>query len=112
MDWIQERLQFDSGIFDAYYPLVEQMGDRTEQLEEQVLKAASTESLRELNSLKGQVLTLRRAIAPQREAVGGMVRDDDSIISSTVRMYLRDTYDHVVQTTEAVEGAREFVSGS
>jgi len=29
----------------------------------------------------------------------------------TVRTYLRDTYDHVVQTTEAVEYARELVDG-
>jgi magnesium transporter len=28
-----------------------------------------------------------------------------------VRTYLRDTHDHVVQTTEAVESARELVNG-
>jgi magnesium transporter len=98
-------------IIDAYYPLVERIGDRIEELEEVVLTAVSNEPLRELNSIKGQLLTLRRAIAPQREAVGGMVRDDDSLVSSTVRMYLRDTYDHVVQTTEAVDSARELLSG-
>jgi len=29
----------------------------------------------------------------------------------TARTYLRDTYDHVVQTTEAVDSARELVNG-
>jgi magnesium transporter len=78
-------------IVDAYYPVVESMGTRVEELEEQVLADASPETLRELNSIKGQLL--------------------GELVSDTVRTYLRDTYDHVVQTTEAVESARELVNG-
>ena len=69
------------------------------------------ETLRELNSTKGQLLALRRAITPQREAVNKLIRDENELVSQTVRTYLRDTYDHVVQTTEAVESARELVNG-
>ena len=96
---------------DAYYPVVESMGTRVEELEEQVLADASPETLRELNSIKGQLLALRRAITPQREAVNKLIRDENELVSQTVRTYLRDTYDHVVQTTEAVESARELVNG-
>jgi magnesium transporter len=87
------------------------MGTRVEELEEQVLADASPETLRELNSIKGQLLGLRRAITPQREAVNKLIRDESELVSDTVRTYLRDTYDHVVQTTEAVESARELVNG-
>jgi len=98
-------------IVDAYHPVVESMGTRIEELEEQVLADASPETLRELNSTKGQLLVLRRAITPQREAVNKLIRDESELVSQTVRTYLRDTYDHVVQTTEAVESARELVNG-
>jgi magnesium transporter len=98
-------------IIDAYYPVVESMGDRIEQLEERVLTEASPETLRDLNAIKGRLLTLRRAVAPQREAVNALIRDDNELVSHTVRMYLRDTYDHIVQTSEAVETARELVNG-
>jgi len=67
--------------------------------------------LHELNAIKGQLLTLRRAITPQREAVNTVIRDDNELVSQTVRVFLRDTYDHIVQTSEAVETARELVNG-
>jgi len=98
-------------IVDTYYPVVESMGTRIEELEERVLADASPETLRELNSIKGQLLALRRAITPQREAVNKLIRDENELISQTARTYLRDTHDHVVQTTEAVESARELVNG-
>lgn len=98
-------------IIDAYYPVVERMGDRIERLEERVLAEASPDTLRKLNVIKGQLLILRRAVAPQREAVNALIRDDNELVSETVRLYLRDTYDHIVQTSEAVETARELVNG-
>ena len=82
-----------------------------EVIEEHVLVEATPETLRELNSIKGRLLALRRAITPQREAVNKLSRDENDLVSQTVRIYLRDTYDHVVQTTEAVENARELVNG-
>ena len=98
-------------IVDAYFPLVESMGSRIEKLEERVLADPSPETLRELNLIKGQLLALRRAITPQREAVNELIRDENELVSQTVRTYLRDTYDHVVQTMDAVENARELVNG-
>jgi magnesium transporter len=98
-------------IIDAYYPVVESMGDRIEALEERVLAEASPEILRELTVIKTQLLTLRRAVTPQREAVNALIRDENDLVSQNVRMYLRDTYDHIVQTSEAVETARELVNG-
>jgi magnesium transporter len=98
-------------IIDAYYPVVEGMSDRIERLEELVLAEASPETLRKLNTIKGQLLVLRHAVAPQREALNALIRDQNELVSPTVRLYLRDTYDHIVQTVEAVETARELVNG-
>jgi len=98
-------------IVDTYYPVVESMGTRLEELEERVLADASPETLRELNSIKGELLALKRAITPQRDAVNKLIRDENELVSQTARTYLRDTHDHVLQTTEAVESARELVNG-
>jgi magnesium transporter len=98
-------------IIDAYYPVLESVGDRLDVLEERVLTEASPETLRDLNTIKGEVMTLKREVAPQREAVNSLIRDDNELVSQAVRLYLRDTYDHIVQTSEAVETAREFVNG-
>jgi magnesium transporter len=98
-------------IIDAYYPVVERVGDQIEILEERVLSESSPETLRELNSMKTQLMKLRRAIMPQREAVNALKLGEHELVSENVRIHLRDTHDHIVQLAEAVEQARELVNG-
>ena len=98
-------------IVDAYYPIVESIGEALESMEHEVLTNASDETLRELNRLKNVLLVVRRSVAPMREAVNSLVRDHHPTITDEVRVFLRDTYDHCVLTLEATETGRELVNG-
>ncbi|MCA9216002.1 MAG: hypothetical protein KDB27_23205 [Planctomycetales bacterium] len=98
-------------IIDGYYPVLEVVGDHLESLEATVINDPSPAVLGELNRLKNQLINLRRAIWPQREAINALVRGDHKIISDEVGIYLRDTYDHCVQTSEVAEMYREMVTG-
>ncbi|WP_283431883.1 magnesium/cobalt transporter CorA [Neorhodopirellula lusitana] len=98
-------------IIDAYYPVLEVVGDRLESLEAVVIDNPSPAVLGELNRLKNQLINLRRAIWPQREAINELVRGDHAIISEEVGVYLRDVYDHCIQTSEVAEMYREMVTG-
>lgn len=99
------------GIVDAYYPVVETIGDELEEMEERVLARPAAAVLRRLNRIKRSLQTLRRSIGPQREAVNVLIRDDNPLVTDAVRVFLRDVYDHCVQTAEAIDSAREMVSG-
>lgn len=98
-------------IIDGYYPVLEVIGDGLEELEEEVVTGPTPELLRRLNQTKNRLVNLRRAIWPQREAINSMVRGDHDAISDDVRVYLRDTHDHCVQTSEVAEMYREMVTG-
>ncbi len=98
-------------IVDAYYPVLEVIGDRLETLESVVIDNPTPSVLGELNRLKNQLINLRRAIWPQREAINELVRGDHVLISDEVGVYLRDTYDHCIQTSEVAEMYREMVTG-
>lgn len=98
-------------IIDGYYPILEIVGDHLESLESAVIDHPSPSVLGELNRLKNQLINLRRAIWPQREAINELVRGDHSVISKEVGVYLRDTYDHCIQTSEVAEMYREMVTG-
>jgi magnesium transporter len=98
-------------IIDAYFPVIERLGDWTEALEERVLSEGSHATLRDLTVIKGTLLRLRHAVVPQREAVRSLIHGESELVSERVRMYFRDTYDHIVQTVDAVEMARELVNG-
>lgn len=98
-------------IIDAYYPVLEIVGDRLESLEAVVIDNPTPAVLGELNRLKNQLINLRRAIWPQREAINELVRGDHKLISEEVGVYMRDVYDHCIQTSEVAEMYREMVTG-
>lgn len=98
-------------VIDGYYPVVDELGDHLEQLETVVMQQPSTEALNDLNQTKNLLVNLRRAIWPQRDAINSLVREENPLISDEVRVFLRDTYDHCVQTAEVIEMYREMSTG-
>jgi magnesium transporter len=95
-------------IIDGYYPILERIGDHLEELEERALTSPGRATLREIYDTKRQLLNVRRAVWPQREAVNALIRDDSPLISQQVRLYLRDCYDHTVQLIDVTETFREL----
>lgn len=93
---------------DGYYPVIEQVSDRLETIEEVVLESADERSVKPLRRLKQDLLQLRRAVWPHREALGLLIRERHASISDETRVYLRDVYDHVVQLIDLVEIYREL----
>ncbi len=98
-------------IVDGYYPVIDAIGDHLELLESSVLLNPSSALLQDLNRTKNMLVNLRRAVWPQRESINSLIRDDDALITPDVRVYLRDTYDHCVQTAEVIEMYREMAAG-
>lgn len=98
-------------IIDGYYPVIESIGDHLEHLEAVVMDNPSTSTLQELNRTKNLLVNLRRVAWPQREMVSSLMRDDNELIVDEVRMFLRDTYDHCVQTAEVIEMYRDMATG-
>jgi len=98
-------------VIDAYYPLLEQYGERLEKLEERVITDPREDSVYRIRRAKRDLLTLRRAVWPQREAVNTLMRDPLEKITDDTRLYLRDSYDHVIQLMDVVENHREMAAG-
>lgn len=95
-------------VIDGYYPVLERLGDRLEQLEELTLNRARKSVLRQIYDTKRQLLSVRRAVWPQREAVNTLIRDESPLVTPQVRVYLRDCYDHAVQVIDVTETFREL----
>ncbi len=98
-------------VIDGFYPVLEHIGDQLAELEEEVVERPSRGTLRRIYAAKRQLLELRRAVWPHRDAIAGLVRDESAFIDAATRLYLRDTADHAVQLLDVLEGYRETVSG-
>ncbi|WP_437912662.1 magnesium/cobalt transporter CorA [Sorangium sp. So ce302] len=97
-------------VVDGFFPVLERLGEHIEDLEVEVIDAKRRMS-KPIHDLKRDLLTLRRAIWPQRDLVNALLREDNPMISKDTRLYLRDTYDHAVQLMDMVETYRELSSG-
>jgi len=98
-------------VIDGYYPILETFGEKIEMLEDEIVADPQPAVLRAIHQGKRDLLSLRRAIWPQREAISTLLRDENPLFTDTVRIYLRDCYDHCVQIMDAVDTYRELVGG-
>jgi magnesium transporter len=97
-------------IIDGFFPVLEDYGEAIEDLEDEVVSNPTRQTLEKIHKLKRELLMMRRAIWPQRDAINSLIRDGSDLISSEVRVYLRDCYDHAVQVLDMVETYRELAS--
>ena len=98
-------------IVDGYFPLLEVYGEKIEDLEDEVVEHPLRSSLEKIHSAKRDLLTLRRAVWPLRDAVNSLIREENDLITDQTRLYLRDCYDHTVQILDMVETYRELAAG-
>jgi magnesium transporter len=95
-------------VVDSYFPLLEDFGERLDDLEESAIEDPSRRTMAAIHSLKRQLLVMRRAIWPLREAVNSLLRDSGSALSDEARIHLRDCYDEVVRIIDFIETYREL----
>lgn len=98
-------------IVDRYFTVLEQIGDRTEQLEDDLLAKPDAAQLQTLHQIKRETLTMRRSIWPLREVVNTLVRNDSRFFAPETLLYLRDIYDHTVHLIESLEAIRDLIAG-
>lgn len=97
----------DAGI-DAYFPMMERMGDRIEALEESIVSETRADATGRIHQLKLEVLAVRRSVWPMRDTINTLCRDSVSFVKDETRVYLRDCYDHLSRIIDLVEMYREL----
>ena len=97
-------------IVDGFFPVLEQLGDQMDELEERVLATSDRRNLRDIHATRRLFIQLHKVLWGQRDAIGAMLRDDTSPFGSPVHVFLRDTYDHSLQLLDLVETSRDLAS--
>jgi len=99
-------------LAEEYVTLMESLDDEIDALEDRLFKGASKPALREIFSLKKDVLKLRRVVNPQREVLNRLARSEHKAVSKEETVYFRDVYDHIYRVAEMLESFRDVLSGA
>jgi len=99
-------------IVDAHFPLLEQMEECVDALQESIFANARESHLDELLHLKRDVNVLRRHSLPQRELLNQISRGDAQFIRREHLIYFRDAYDHMFRISETIDVERDMMAGT
>ncbi|MCB9419023.1 MAG: magnesium/cobalt transporter CorA [Ardenticatenaceae bacterium] len=98
-------------VVDNYFVILENLGDRIEDLEDDLITNANRDTLEEIQHLKRELLYLRRTVWPLREVIGALQRGESDLFDQGTLIYLRDVYEHTIQVIDTLETYRDIVSG-
>jgi magnesium transporter len=98
-------------VIDGYFPVIEALAGVIDALEEDAVEQPGRATLARIHTARRTLLMLHRVQWRQRDAIGGLLRDEQMPIGDAVRPYLRDTHDHAFQTLDALATYRDMVVG-
>jgi len=127
-DPVRERIRSDRGrirkmgvdylayslidaIVDNYFMVLEKIGEKIEDIEDELVKNPTPEVLHTIHRLKRELIFLRKSVWPLREVISRLERWESPLIDKSIDIYLRDVYDHTIQVIDALETFRDMLSG-
>jgi magnesium transporter len=97
---------------DAYFPIIDKLDEFMDSLEEKIYGSFDQNALREVFAVKRLVLSLRRHLAPERDALSVLTNRPSTLLTPDTQIYFRDIYDHVLRIYDALENFRDLLSST
>ena len=101
-EWLVESLQ----------PALEQLDDRIDALEDQVVLATGEAPMQELFGLKRDLVDLRRRVAPLRDVMQRLGSHGVLHVEHDAEVYFRDVHDDVMRAIELLDTYRDILSSA
>jgi magnesium transporter len=96
-------------VVDDYLPLLDEVSDRMDSLEDQIFADFQPESLEEIFRVKKELLLLRRAVTPLRDVFNTLLRREQPIFSRETHTYFQDVFDHLIRVADTIDTLRDMV---
>jgi magnesium transporter len=101
-------------LADSFFPLLSYLDEEIDDLEAQVLASPNESQLSRLNSLRRQLVVMRKVITPQRDLFASSVEQIAELPGFELdeRDYFRDIYDHLIRISDLIDAYRDLLSGA
>jgi magnesium transporter len=98
-------------IVDNYFIVMEKLGDRIEEVEEEIIRKSNKRSLAKISQLRKELIILKRNFVPVRDVINGFLRIESDLLDERTAKYFKDVYDHIVQAIDLSENYRDVMIG-
>jgi magnesium transporter len=95
-------------VVDQYYEVMEFISDQLEDLEDLIFERPSQELIDKNRFIKKDIITIRKALVPELEAISTLKRDEPELIGKEAMRYFGDIHDHIIQSLDHIDTYREL----
>lgn len=99
-------------LVDDYFPLMDQVADRVEDLEDTIFVHFDESAIQIMFGLKKDLLNMRRIVAPERDVLNVLLRRQLPLFKPEDVVYFQDVYDHIVRVTDSIDTYRDLLSSA
>ncbi len=107
-DYLLYRLM--DTIVDSYYEVLEKIGYKVEQIEDNIAHNPSVEDFRQIQDLKKEFIYLRKVVYPLREALNKLIKNEGGFIEDRTIKYYNDVYDHIIHLIDSLDTYKDLTS--
>lgn len=97
-------------IVDNYYTITEEVSDKMNQLESELIYNPKPKSVESITNYKRQLIELKKIVYPLREALGKL-NNEEELIQQHTMLFFNDVISHVEHVINTMETQREVLSG-
>ncbi len=97
-------------MVDRMGPVITDLDDEVDELEDKMVTAASRDLRVRLGSLRRKAISLRRHLAPQREVMARLQLEQIPWLSQFHKVQLREIADQIMRFVEDMDSARERIA--
>jgi len=97
-------------MIDRYLPVLDQIGDRIEAVEDEIHRDPTPKTLEDIFALKRGLVEFRRTLGSMREMVNAFMRLRPPYFRADMAAYWRDLYDHVIRGMSIIESYRDLLA--
>lgn len=98
-------------VIDYYFEVLEEISTKIEDIEDILWADIDDDPLADIHLTRRQLIQFRKSVWPVRDSVNSLLRDDSPIVNQETKLFIRDTYDHVIQIVDNLDNNRDLVSG-
>lgn len=101
-------------IVDRFFDVGDFIDDEIQKLEAALFRGSALVTVipRKIFSLKRDLQYFRRAVAPLRDVLNTILREDIPLFAHSDLAYFRDVYDHSMRLLDQIDAARDLVNGA
>lgn len=98
-------------VIDAYYPLLDRISNRLNDMEEKLLSGELNKNARKpVYQTKQQLINMRQMVAPQREVLSSVIGERRVSESGVTRDLFRHLYERLLRIYDVIDSQRDLSS--